>query len=152
MLKYQDDRPFSKGVISCSIRPIHPENNNRIFIQIEVEGLPIEAVLDTGGIYCVLHPVMADQIGFDQSQALGTHSQRIRGNPYNGNLFKANLAIQAEEGEGLLQEVTVFVPDATDDEWGDLPSFLGLTGCLEFIRFAVDPSRDQFYFSSIDGD
>lgn len=149
MLKYQDDRPFSKGVISCSIRPIHPEINNRIFIQIEVEDFPIEAVLDTGGIYCVLHPVMAEQIGFDQSEAVGTHSQRIRGFSFDGNLFKAKLTIQAEEGSGLLQEVTVFVPDVTEDEWGDLPSFLGLTGCLEFIRFAIDPGNDQFFFSSI---
>lgn len=148
MLKYQDDRPFSTGVISCSIRPIHQEYNNRIFIQIEVEGFPVEAALDTGGVYCVLHPVIAEQIQFDPVESMGEHIQKIRGFGIKGNLYRANLEIQASQGSNLLQEVTVFVPNATEEDWDEMPTILGLTGCLEFIRFAIDPIEEQFYFSA----
>jgi hypothetical protein len=29
---------------------------------------------------------------------------------------------------------------------GDLPCFVGMLGCLEAIRFALDPANDLFYF------
>jgi len=32
----------------------------------------------------------------------------------------------------------------------NLPSFMGLSGCLERIRFAVDSATDTFYFGAID--
>ena len=33
-----------------------------------------------------------------------------------------------------------------EERWGELPSFLGLMGCLERMRFAVDPLDNTFYF------
>lgn len=50
------------------------------------------------------------------------------------------------QGESLTLDVTAFLPD---DRW-NLPNMLGLTGCLERIRFAVDPANDLFYFGAID--
>ncbi|MGA9380505.1 MAG: hypothetical protein WBV73_17210 [Phormidium sp.] len=41
--------------------------------------------------------------------------------------------------------------DLEDEEeyWGDFPSFIGLNGFLERIRFAIDPNTDTFYFGQI---
>jgi hypothetical protein len=58
------------------------------------------------------------------------------------------MQIKAEEGEDLIQEVTAFIPNASVEEWGEIPTFLGLTGCLEFLKFAVDPGENLFYFAS----
>ena len=49
-----------------------------------------------------------------------------------------------------LVDATVFVPDLKPDQaWGDLPSFIGLSGCLERMRFAVDPATEMFYFGPL---
>ena len=72
----------------------------------------------------------------------------IRGVKYSGTLYRAVLEIHAREGADLQQDVTVFVPETSAEDWGEMPTFLGLTGCLEFLRFAIDPQSRQFYFAS----
>jgi hypothetical protein len=141
---------FSTGVITCDIQPLNQSQsgNNRIILSVEVGGTLIHAVLDTGGIYCILHPAAADQVQFDPSESIGNRAVSIRGVNYQGTLYRAILEIHAREGADLQQEVTVFVPETTAEEWGELPTFLGLTGCLEFLRFAIDPLTQQFYFAS----
>jgi hypothetical protein len=49
------------------------------------------------------------------------------------------IALQIEEGEGFKVEATVLVPTLRAGEQWLLPNFLGLTGFLERVRFAVDP-------------
>lgn len=53
------------------------------------------------------------------------------------------MAILADRGEGedYLSEPTVFV----SRQW-TLGTFLGSSGLLEFMRFALDPQRNHFYF------
>lgn len=150
MLYLSNGDLFSTGVITCDIQPLDQSqsDNNRIILSVEVGGTMTNAVLDTGGIYCILHPAAAEQVQFDPSEAIGDRSVRIRGVKYPGTLYKAILEIHAREGADLQQLVTVFVPETTAEEWGEMPSFLGLTGCLEFLRFAVDPLNFQFYFAS----
>jgi hypothetical protein len=41
---------------------------------------------------------------------------------------------------------TAFVPDTSHEAVPELPSILGLHGCLERVRFAFDPHTDTFYF------
>ena len=151
MLHYPNGDLFSTGVTACEIEPLNREqgDNNRIILMVEVDGALTRAVLDTGGIYCILHPAAADDIQFDTSQSLGPYKINIRGFPYKGSLYRSTLRINAEQGDSLEQDVTVFVPEATAEEWGELPTFLGLTGCLERLRFAVDPSQDKFYFGAL---
>jgi hypothetical protein len=141
---------FSTGMISCQIRSLDPDRqeNNRILVMVKIEDVPVEAIVDTGGIYCVLHPFVAEMIGFTPSESIGSASVLIRREKRKGSLYSATLRIIAEQGESLEQRVTVMVPDASVNEWGDLPTFLGLTGCLEFLRFAVDPLANRFYFAS----
>ena len=58
------------------------------------------------------------------------------------------LRLLADEGDSLTVDATAFIPDV-EEYWGDLPTFIGLTGFLERLRFAVDPSTDTFYFGSL---
>jgi len=149
MLLYSDGSPFSIGAIACQIRPINvTENIIRIFLSVEIEGLLTEAIIDTGGVYCVLHPSLAELVQFDPQEQVGNARLNIRSRSFNGFLYRATLEIHASEGNDLQQEVTVFVPAATEEEWGDRPTLLGLSGCMEFIRFAIDPLNNQFYFAA----
>jgi hypothetical protein len=62
------------------------------------------------------------------------------------------------DGEPFATGVTEMDVDATvfilgpesEESWGDLPSFIGLNGCLERMRFAVDPTSDSFYFGPLE--
>jgi len=150
MLNFASGEPFSTGMVECELREVNSgrEDNIRIFLSIQVEGVQTRAVLDTGGVYCILDPTIATVIGFDPDGAIRSTNVSIRGQSYSGNLYRANLEIIAQIGNTLRQEVTVFVPDAEIEDWRGrgLPTFLGLTGCLEFIRFALDPLSESFYF------
>ncbi|GAB4431459.1 MAG: hypothetical protein Fur0044_29050 [Anaerolineae bacterium] len=57
-----------------------------------------------------------------------------------------SLSLQAETGDGVEVEATVFVPTlAPNDTWPH-PNFIGLDGFLTRIRFAIDPTENTFYF------
>jgi hypothetical protein len=150
MLHFPNGDLFSTGVITCDIQPLNQSqsDNNRIILSVEVGGARTNAVVDTGGIYCILHPAAAEQIQFDPSESIGDRSVNVRGVKYSGTLYRAVLEIHAREGADLQQDVTVFVPETSAEDWGEMPTFLGLTGCLEFLRFAIDPQSRQFYFAS----
>ena len=59
-----------------------------------------------------------------------------------GKLIRVGLTILADEGTSLSVEGTVFV----SPDWGS--NFLGYSGFLEHVRFALDPGngRNDFYF------
>ena len=61
-----------------------------------------------------------------------------------GYLVRASLDFVAEQGEALLTEGTFFV----SEDWPDNLTFLGYSGLLDSIRFALDPQRNDFYFGS----
>ncbi len=71
----------------------------------------------------------------------------LRGVLVQGRLYRLPLTLLATQGADTTIEATAFVPEPAEAEhWGDLPCLLGLYGCLERVRFAVDPSTEQFYF------
>ena len=45
-------------------------------------------------------------------------------------------------------EATAFVPELEHGETWPLPSYLGGQGCLDRIRFAVDPGDEVVYFGA----
>jgi hypothetical protein len=64
-----------------------------------------------------------------------------------GRLYRLTLTLLADQGEDVMIQTTAFVPEPEEAEhWGDLPCLLGLYGCLERVRFAVDPRAELFYF------
>ena len=56
----------------------------------------------------------------------------------------------AEGGSDVELDAVTLIPErASLIEMPDLPSFLGLGGVLNVIRFAVDPLGETFYFGSV---
>ncbi len=105
-------------------------------------------MVDTGAPYVICAPEVASDAGVDPASALRSETMLIRGMRFNGSLFRLNVKLKAEFGKDLDVDATVFVPDSADS-WGENPSFIGLAGFLERIRFAFDPNTDTFYFGSL---
>lgn len=64
-------------------------------------------------------------------------------------LQRLPITLPAVEGQGITIDATAFIP-APEVEWNeDLPCILGMQGCLENLRFAVDPNDDTFYFGTL---
>jgi hypothetical protein len=149
MLSYSDGRPFTQGACHCTIGPMSGSGLNRIMLDILVEGIREKAVVDTGGAYLVcsrdisayLRPLLVD--------ALGPGEIGVRGRTIGGTLYRLTLSLLADRGQGenLDFSVTALLPEP-ETHYG-LPTILGLVGCLERLRFAVDPSDETFHFGAI---
>jgi len=132
-------------------RPATPqENTPLVVLAIAIEGIVVEAIVDTGGVYLLCHPRLARQLDIDASQAVSPVIELLfRGVFLQGRLHRLSLTLLAEAGENLGFEATAFVPEQYEEEgWGDMPSILGFYGCLERIRMAIDPVTETFYFGS----
>jgi predicted aspartyl protease len=150
MLHFEDGRLFSQGACTFSYRPATEQDTTpRIMISVQIEGLYTETAVDTGGAYLVCDPEIADLLKLDPSSGLGTDKLQVRGSQVGGTLHRVSLTLLAQKGRSLALEVTAFVPRLHPNELWNLPSFIGLTGCLEFLRFAVDPGTNAFYFGPL---
>ena len=65
---------------------------------------------------------------------------------FRGKLVRVSVSLVADAGESLNLDATFFV----SSEWAHA-TFLGYSGLLERIRFAIDPQRNLFYFGYGDG-
>lgn len=140
---------FATGAIRYSYRPVSAtETTNRIILLVEIAGILTEAVVDTGAPYAICAPQIAILAGFERAYALVRMRMLIRGMQLEGSLTRLSIKLLAIEGDDLTVDATVFVPDI-EEYWGNFPSFIGLTGFLERLRFAVDPSTDTFYFGPL---
>jgi len=151
MLRFDNDEPFSTGMATYLYRPATAEETSpRILLQIQVGEQLISAFVDTGSPYFLCDPEVASTLGLSPEDALGSETIRFRKERLNGKIHRFPVIFLAEAGENLPVEATMFVPDLTNDQvWGDFPSIIGLSGCLERLRFAVDPSNDRFYFGAL---
>jgi hypothetical protein len=71
----------------------------------------------------------------------GPRAFLFRGVRVQSRLYRLTLTPLMQEGDGLVMQATAFVPEQEEEEsWSDLPSILGLYGCLERVRFAVAPA------------
>lgn len=146
VLFFPDRQPFATGATEYTYRPAHLDDQyGRIMLQVEIEGLLTEAAVDTGAPYFICEPHIAEQLSLDPRSALLEEWIGIRGHRVKGSLYRLNIALLATQGDSLDLEVTVFIPHLEDEQWG-LPSYIGLVGCLEWVRFAVDPVAGVFYF------
>ena len=140
---------FALGVIGYDYRPATSyETTPRLVLEVEIEGILAEAVVDTGGVYLFCHPEIARRLSLTLAEELSeVQTILFRGVPVHGRLYRLTLTFLADEGEDVTIQTTAFVPDPDEAEhWGDLPCLLGLYGCLERVRFAVDPRTERFYF------
>lgn len=65
---------------------------------------------------------------------------------FRGYLERLPLSITAESGDSLQIEATCFICE----DWPG-PPVIGWKGCLERIRFAIEPSLNRFYFGALAG-
>jgi len=151
LLMFQDGRSFAQGACDYLYRPVTPgETTPRIIVEVLIEGIQAQAILDTGGAYLVCDPQIADVLNLDPADALETDKLNIRGVAVSGSIHRVLLTLLAREGQSIQLEVTAFVPHTPPYLQWDLPSFMGLSGCLERLRFAVDPATDTFYFGTLE--
>lgn len=140
---------FATGSLPYDYRPAtESETTNRIVLAVEIEGVPTEAVVDTGAPYVICSPRVARRAGFTPNDTFERTTMLVRGMRLEGGFLRLTIRLLAKEGETLDVDATAFLPDV-EEYWGDFPSFLGLTGFLERIRFAVDPNTDTFYFGQL---
>lgn len=140
---------FATGASPYEYRPAtESETTNRIVLSVEIEGRLTEAVVDTGAPYVIWSPRLARLAGFTPADAFERTTMLVRGMRLEGGFIRVTINLLGKEGESLSVDATAFVPDV-EEYWGDFPSFLGLTGFLERIRFAADPNTDTFYFGPL---
>ena len=145
------DSGFASGVTRYEDHYPGYEESARVVIEVHVEsGYPVPAIVDTAAPWCVLDPEIVQRL-----QAFGpvdydpTTRLIIRQGSFEGRLLKLNLSLQAEQGDDLLVDATVFVPSLGRGEQWPHPNFIGLDGFLSRIRFAVAPSENAFYFGPL---
>lgn len=146
MLNY-DGEPFCTGVAGYQdIGAIAAQPNPKLYLQVSVGQLemPVLAQIDTGAAWSVLSSELVREAGADPDDGAETvMSSRI--GDYTGRLVRLPITLIAEEGDSLEVQATVFV----SPEWPAQLSFLGYNGLLERLRFAVDPSTNQFFFGPL---
>jgi hypothetical protein len=146
-LFFADGNPFVTGSQShVFYAPTPAEPKARLVLRVALEGLTTQAMVDTGGLYLFCMPSIARALHLDAAQALGAQTILFRDERVRGALHRLTLTLLAEDGEDMQLDVTAFVPDASYEGVPELPSILGLHGCLERARFAFDPATDTFYF------
>lgn len=119
----------------------------KLSLQVQIEGVTTTAVIDTGAPYLICNPELASQIDFSRLATLEATQIRTHIGLVQGQLFRMGVMLLAEEGNTLELQATAFVPDPS--RWAKNPSFLGFYGCLERVRFAVDPESEKFYFGPL---
>lgn len=152
VLQFSDGEPFATGAAPYAYRPAAPaETTPRIILTVRIGSNETSAFVDTGGVYLLCSPEIVPHLNLDPDQALSAERLLWRNHQLSGKLYRVQLTLLAEQGHSLAIEATAFVPDRTAEvEWSaDFPSILGMSYCLERIRFAVDPASDTFYFGGL---
>jgi hypothetical protein len=113
-----------------------------VAVECLVGELAVNALLDTGSQWCVLPAEIA--VTLDETSGSDEPTERLstRLGTFAGRLVRIPLALVAEDGETVDVDATWFV----SPDWPG-PAVIGWKGCLERIRFALDPTLEQFYFA-----
>jgi len=136
VLLFPNNEFFATGSLTYDYRPATTtETTNRIIFEVEIQGIKTLAVLDTGAPFVICAPKVAADAGVYLASALERKTMLIRGMRLEGFIVRLNIKLQAKYGTDLDVDSTVFVPEV-EEYWGDFPSFIGLNGFLERIRFA----------------
>ena len=146
MLRYRDGSAFSTGMslyLDADPGPSHPSATSRIHVRVEFDGASVLALLDTGAAWSVLNAELARELGlFERDGESATISSRL-GN-INGKLVRASTTLVADKGDSIEVDSTVFV----SSDWPE-GNFIGYSGLLERIRFAIDPGSNSFSFGAL---
>jgi hypothetical protein len=119
-----------------------PESTAKIFVKISLdEGASSWAQIDTGAAWSVLDPLIAKRLGY-----LDLEGERIELDTRLGRkigvLARLQVQFLADDGENFTTEATFFI----SPDWPPGRTFLGYSGLLDAMRFAIDPQVNHFYF------
>lgn len=135
--------PFTQGRSKFSDHsPGFRELTAKVYIQVQF-GLdrPMLAQLDTGAAWSVLDPTVARSLG-SSVEWLNPAVMGTRFGTISGRLAQVPVTFPAEEGDPLSTVGTFFI----SEDWPTGLTFLGYSGLLDSIRFALDPQANDFYF------
>jgi hypothetical protein len=120
-----------------------PEPTAKIYVRIllgEVR-LPVNAQVDTGAAWSILDFETAQSLDLLDLDGPVTNLETRFGR-IAGRLVRIPVRFVADEGEPFDTEGTFFV----SSDWPYGVTFLGYSGMLDAIRFALDPQANHFYF------
>jgi len=138
----RDLQNFTTGATSYALaNPKNPEATNKIWIGIEVEGLPASAVLDTGAPYLVVETELAHYLGLFEFPVEESVNLRTWRGSMEGLKIRARIEFTSTQGNSLLFEPTVFI----SEDWCG-PTTVGYSSCLEFVNFGIDTTNQVFHF------
>ena len=144
MLHWPDGSTFATGRSRYLDRdPGRPSETSSVHVQVEFNGVPVLAMLDTGAAWSVLNAELAGDLElFDRDGEAVTISSRL--GAVQGKLVRAKTILVADDGDSLGFDSTVFV----SRQWR-AGNFIGYAGFLERIRFAIDPQDNAFIFGGL---
>lgn len=140
---------FTTGQVTYEdVDPNNQTGKCAIYLQVQLPidgGIRVYALVDTGSPYCIFNTELVEALGLpsDNGEIIPLHTPR---GVFHGTIQRVTMSIMAEQGDSLDIDASVYVPE---DEW-HFGNFLGYTGFLERLRFAVDPSTNTFYFGACD--
>lgn len=142
MLRLSGDS-FTKGRSKFLDRvPGIREQTAKIYVKVQFGGSePAVAQLDTGAAWSVLGMDTIRLLG-PSLDWLGPARISTRYGVLEGRLATTPITFPADEGEPLTVTGTFFV----SEHWPLDLTFLGYSGLLDSIRFALDPQANDFYF------
>lgn len=119
------------------------EGTSKIFLRIVPAPLDTEvfAQVDTGSPWLILEPEILAALDLLDTSGEPV-SLKTRFGEMRGHLERTTITLLADEGESIDVDATVFVCA----EWPAGMNFVGYTGLLERIRFAVDSGTSSFFF------
>jgi predicted aspartyl protease len=121
----------------------HREGPHQLLVAVAcyVGDLPdaILALLDTGSQWCILSSHVAEALGYEttEGEEIRLHT---RYGVFPGRLERLLIRFHADEGQAIEAQATWFV----SRDWPG-PTVIGWKGCLERLRFALDPEENAFY-------
>ncbi len=152
LLRFADGSSLASGAMAYNYETVTSHDPTpRIGVSALLGDLQVTAFVDTGGVYFICSPEVARKLGLAPEDSLDSLRLLFRGVSYFGHIHRVALTLPAQVGEEFTVDVTTFVPQlAPRSEWPeDFPCILGMSGCLERLRFAIDPLTDTFYFGEL---
>lgn len=121
----------------------HGSSFQLVVVHCIIEDEITRAMIDTAAEWCVIDNELAAQVFGDLSVREGSGRISTRFGTFQGSLERCRVTFPCENGEPIAVDATFFV----SSEWPG-PNVIGWKGCLERVRFGLDPDENLFYFGA----
>lgn len=146
LLRLPNGDTFATSSADCDLGPASQyDRSTRILVAVRIGPIHTTAIVDTAAPYPICAPDIANKIPKSTMERIEPYTVSTQFGDFKGSLYRMPITFPATEGDDLEVDATVFIPDSAAD-WPNRPSYIGLTGCLERMRFALDPAANLIYF------